>query len=375
MKVTRLLAAALVGACVVAAVASTSALRAAAVGAPRVVRIGAMSAQRAAHQATLLQAGGVLITGGCGGERCDSIHASVDLYDPTTQSIRPIAPMATPRTSHVAIALRDGRVLVSGGWTGQRASAEAELYDPTSGRFMAAGNMIHARISPVAVTLPDGRVLITGGEAAVSAPLASAEMFDPATSTFSAASLMRAPRMSHIAVSLADGRVLIAGGHSVRGEVLRSAEVFDPATGQFQPTGSMTVPRHKHAAVSLADGTVLIIGGSDAADYRGRYSSTERYDPATGTFSSGPDMRWMRHKIRDAVIALPSGVVMVAGGAPRPELYDAAGRRFISGTGELSGTQMFATATLLRTGEVLVLGGYDERIQPSASAWHVQIAR
>jgi hypothetical protein len=149
---------------------------------------------------------------------------------------------------------------------------------------------------------------------------------------------------------------------------------MDLATGEFQPTGNMTVPRHKHAATLLPDGRVLIIGGSDSRDYRGRYMTTEIYDPSTGEFSAGPDMQWQRHKIRDAVAVLPSGTVLVAGGALRPEIYGPADRVFVPVEGELSGPQMFATATLLPNGEVLVLGGYDDRIKSSALAWLVHAA-
>jgi len=281
--------------------------------------------------------------------------------------------MGTARSSHVAIALSDGRILVAGGWNGQNGVASAELYDPADGSFAPVGDMTGARISPSAVTLPDGRVLITGGESGLNAPLSSAEVFDPMTSSFSPVGSMSTPRMSHAAVSLADGRVLVAGGHASRGAVLSSAEIFDPTTDTFQPTGSMTIGRHKHAGVITTTGTLLMIGGSDARDYNGRYASVESYDPLTGRFEAGPAMRSIRHKIRDAVVALPSGRVMVGGGASQPEIYDPDKGQFSPAEGELSGPQMFATATLLGTGQVLVLGGYDERIRPSSLAWHVSV--
>jgi hypothetical protein len=342
---------------------------------PQVIRIGAMSVERAAHQATLLKTGQVLVTGGCAGRGCNPIHASAELYDPVTRSFQAAAAMATPRASHAAVVLPDGRVLVSGGWTGRDATASAEIYDPATSRWTSADDMSVPRMSPIAAPLPGGRVLMLGGEVTTGAPLASAEVFDPTTSTFSAVGPMQTPRGSHVAVPLADGLVLVIGGHRARGEILRSAETFDPATGEFQPTGNMAVSRHKHAAALLADGRVLIIGGSDARDYRGRYASTEIYDPEMGVFSSGPDMRWGRHKIRDAVAVLPSGAVLVAGGAAQPELFDPAVRIFVATQGELSGPQMFATATLLPTGEVLILGGYDDTIQSSASAWLVGTTR
>lgn len=86
-----------------------------------------------------------------------------ELYEPATRSFRVVAPMATPRASHVAITLPDGRILVSGGWTGERATASAEIYDPATARWTAAAEMTEPRVSHIAVPLPDGRVLMMGG--------------------------------------------------------------------------------------------------------------------------------------------------------------------------------------------------------------------
>lgn len=334
-----------------------------AAAAPRVELHGKMSVPRAAHQAVLLRRGEVLVTGGCRGRSCQDVLASAELYDTATRSFRPVAGMAVPRASHAAAALPDGRILVSGGWTGERATASAEVYDPVTGRWTTVGEMTEARVSHIAVPLPDGGVLMMGGGAA--------DVFDPVTSTFSPVGPMRINH--YLATRLADGRVLATGGQSARGEISPSAEIFDPATGAFHPTGDMAVPRIKHAAALLPDGKVLLIGGSDDRGYRGRFTSTEIYDPTTGVFSPGPEMRWGRHKLRDAVVVLPSGALVVAGGAARPEIFDPVSRVFVPVEGELSGPQMFATATLLPTGEVLVLGGYDDRIRASASAWLIRI--
>lgn len=338
----------------------------------QVSRIGEMSVARAAHQATRLDSGKVLITGGCAGQ-CDSVLASVELFDPETRSFQAVAAMHSPRVSHAAVRLNNGDVLVVGGWTGERATAAAEVYDPTTGEWILEVSMNAARIGPVATLLADGRVLITGGEASVGEPLDSAEVFNPETRAFTAVASMGSPRMSHTAVLLPDGRVLIAGGHRARGKVLLSAEIFDPATSMFQPTGELNLPRHKHAAIRLSNGKVMVFGGSNAKDYRGRYRSTALYDPASGEFAPGPRMLWPRHKFRDAVATLPSGKMLIAGGAVRPELFHPTENVFVPIEGSLSGPQMFATATILPSGEVLILGGYDDHIRSSASAWLVSL--
>lgn len=338
----------------------------------QVSQIGEMSSARAAHQATTLLSGEVLITGGCTAG-CDVTLRSAEIYKPDSRVFRPAAAMAIARDSHIAIRLNDERVLVAGGWSEGRATDSAEIYDPGSNRFLAVGAMTIARAAPAAVRLGDGRILIVGGQNSKFEPLASSEVFDPSSSSFSSVGSMSVPRVGHVAVSLADGKVLIIGGRQVRhGEILRTAEVFESSTGEFLRTGDMSSPRHKHAAALLPDGRVLVLGGSDERDQRGRYRSTEIYDPKTGEFTDGPDMRWLRFKLTDAVATLPSGAVIVAGGATQLELYDPGSQSFETVQGELSAPREFATASPLPDGGVLVLGGYDEQIQTSASAWLVR---
>lgn len=341
---------------------------------PRIVRLGSMSIDRAAHQATALASGEVLITGGCSGGGCSQVLASTEIYEPATDSFRPGPSMTIRRISHTAIRLNDGRVLIIGGWSDRRPTSSAEIYDPESGRFVSAGEMTEVRMGPAVALLPDGRVLIAGGETATMTPVATAEVFDPATDTFSPLPPMQTARGAHVALSLSDGRVLLAGGHRGRGNVLASAEMFDPNSGSFHPVGDMSVPRHKHAAALLSDGTALIVGGSDDRDHDGRYRSTEIFDPSSNTFSPGPEMHHARFKLHDAVVALPSGAVLAAGGGVSAEIFDPSARRFELVNGHLDAAQSFATATPLPSGDVLILGGYDDRIRPSSAAWRVVTA-
>ena len=128
-----------------------------------VIRIGAMSVDRAAHQATLLRDGRVLVTGGCAGNHCEQVLASAELYEPANRTFQQVAPMGTARASHAAALLPDGRVLVAGGWTGNGPTASAEVYDPATGRWTEVSDMTEPRVSLIAVPLRDGRVLMMGG--------------------------------------------------------------------------------------------------------------------------------------------------------------------------------------------------------------------
>jgi hypothetical protein len=329
--------------------------------------IGPMATPRAAHTATLLHPGEVLIAGGCSANGCelDERGRTTELYDPKSGRFRPGPALLRPRVGHAAVRLRGGSVLIVGGWHASEPAASAELYEPGRG-FSRLPSMTTARGGFTATLLPDGRVLIAGGTDG-SRTLRSAELFDPRTRSFRRTGSMRAARSAHAAALVRGGRVLISGGSAERG-VLAGAEIYDPRTGSFTRTGAMSMPRHKHAAVSLRGGAVLVVGGSDNRDFRGRYRTAELYDPEQKRFLRVGAMAQPRFKLPDAVVRLPSGRVLVAGGAPNAELYDPTTRRFRkAGTG---GTALFfATATLLRDGRVLVAGGYDDRIAVTSSAW------
>ncbi|HEV3468707.1 MAG TPA: kelch repeat-containing protein [Pyrinomonadaceae bacterium] len=328
----------------------------------KVVSAGLMREARFAHAATALAGGQVLITGGL--ERMESPLASAELYDPASGAFTPVGTMSARRIGHTATLLADGRVLITGGsddtfYTG--ALPSAELYDPSTRAFTPAPDMQAARLAHRATLLPDGRVLITGGQDEAGRKLSSAEIYNPAANAFTPIGDMNSPRSDHAATLLADGRVLItggaAGGQPGEGPVA-SAELYDPARGAFVPTGSMHAVRYKHSATLLPDGRVIVIGGSDARMWAGRFATAEVYDPATGLFTPTGSMTTARYKIRDAVVPLEGGRVLVAGGGPRVEIYDPATGLFGLVEGDLGETRFYSTATPLPGGRVLIAGGY-----------------
>jgi hypothetical protein len=215
-----------------------------------------MSTPRGQPSATVLANGDVLIAGG---ERRDNESlASAEMFYAQTLSFGATGSMHHARISHTATLLKDGRVLIAGGYAGGVEST-AEFYDPRSGTFTETGNLLGARCKHTAGLLPDGRVLIAGGsdERGWNGNLSSAEIYDPRTGKFTLASPLndRRFKLPDEAVQLASGKLLIAGGS-------KEAEVFDPGTGRFAlVSGQMNDSWHFMSETRLRDGSVLLAGG------------------------------------------------------------------------------------------------------------------
>jgi len=338
-----------------------------------VIAASAMSSARAAHSATAIGDGRVLIAGGFGG----SGGRSTELFSAESGRFTAGPLMGEARQSHSATVLRDGRVLIAGGMDGGTYLSSAEIYDPVRNTFSpTSGAMTMARSGHQAALLGDGRVLIVGGVGTGWTFLASAELYDPVTDRFVATAAMSVPRESHTVTVLADGTVLVTGGHRGRRAdivLYASAERYTPATGRWTPAGSMTLRRHKHDAVRLDGGTVLITGGSDERDDRGAYRSAEAYDPASNRFTPVGQMAHARYKHNGTSLRLGNGTVLIVGGAQEPEAFDPRTNSFAVMRSSVPMPGSFSAAAPLGPSEVLVTGGYGQGSNPTNRAWRVRV--
>lgn len=334
-------------------------------------KVATLHTARAAHTATTLPSGQVLVVGGMA-DGGGSI-ASAELFAPARNSVREVGSLSDRRAGHTATLLPDGRVLIAGGYNGEYL-ASLEIFDPSTNRFRPGGSLAQGRSGHTATLLPDGRVLLVGGIGRGWTFLRSAELYDPATGRSEPVGSMSVPRESHTATLLADGGVLVVGGHSGRRqnmEVYATAERFSPRSGQFEIAGALATARHKHDAIRLADGRVLVIGGADRTD-RVHYATTEIYDPRTATFQQGPSMANRRYKIAGTSVLLPRGHVLVTSGAPVAELLDVATWKFREVAGRFPAAYRFAAATSLPQGGVFIAGGYSDENRNTAGVWRFQ---
>lgn len=316
-----------------------------------VIAVGQLNEPRMGHTATLLADGRVLLVNG--------VYApSAEIYDPSTRGFHRTAPPAiAERYLHAAALLPNGHVLVVGGTDGKGAMwRAAERYDPVNDRWHAVPPLAFGRISPKAISLADGRVLVSGGY-----PY-QAEIYDPVTDAWSLASAMMTHRTQGGVALMPDGRVLHAGGKGGAAfEYPTTAEVYNPLVNGWMFTTSMQFPRVDDA-IPLGDGRIMMAGSAGSGF---AIADAEAYDPRTATWSPiaplpAPRAAYAATRLRDgnALVAGGNAIQYVQSATDTLFVYEFASNRWRT-AGTLTGVRSGATATLLRTGEVLIAGGGD----------------
>lgn len=263
----------------------------------------------------------------------------IDLLDLDPGRWTESAALNAPRSGFVAVRLRDGRVLVTGGNNGWHGSySSTKIFDPATDRWAAGGLLNAARKDPVGALLEDGRVLVAGGTFSEGyrdeedffsgrtpsyRDLTSAEIYDPVTDRWTLTGSLDRTAAAGTAYALPDGRVLVAGpAHATE----PGAEIYDPRLGTWQPAGSFDRLQGSSSVV-LGDGSLLIVGGTAEVETTGPDGSTysyvpvatvRRFDPSSGNTVEVAPLPAPRTGA--VAVRMADGRVLVAGGTEDEQL-------------------------------------------------------
>ena len=285
----------------------------------------------------------------------------------------------------------------------------ASALSACSHSFGTIGTWSNVEVPPIAmfgtnsVVLSDGGVVFLGGFDATGQPRTRVLRFDPKNSQWSQGAPMPVQQPGYATAALPNGSVLIAGGGGLLGGVgalpvlgaggevpaggsglLTTTWLYNPQLDVWSKGGDLHVARSGAAAVALTDGRVLIAGGSvplatpiqlpdGTTNYFGFSTSAETFDPKSNSWSMAGPIHFARGSM--ALLALPNGMALAAGGCPY------ANQGFISG-GTSTTSEVFVPTTgswtvttplpeprcganglLLRDGRALVTGGSISNLQ------------
>ncbi|WP_437733242.1 kelch repeat-containing protein [Sorangium sp. So ce1335] len=352
-----------------------------------------MIAPRTRHTATVIDptnpASPVLIAGGFSAS--GAALATAELYFPLDRTFASTDSMDAARGAHTATALArlpapspapaspPPAVVVVGGSSNRGSGAPIaaiEVYNPATGQFVTDAESSLGRFNHTATLLDPGVILLAGGLAdPLNQPTSTASVYTfssfgpgggaPVTSALVAVGSMATSRHAHTAVRLKSGDVLIAGGFVLSGPALASAEIFDEGTRTFQAISAVSPPGRSmsaqmgslrgfhtatlidragaligHEATSLDSGEVVLIGGTTRVTGGAYVGTIDIYhDGVTDPTRRGFEVQRTPISMRDVraehtATLLPSGNILVVGGyngtatLSTTEAYDPAARLF-----------------------------------------------
>ncbi len=248
-----------------------------------------MAGPRAAHTATLLNDGRVLLTGGntmfailSAGNYITVFSTSInttEIYNPVTNTFTPGPIMSSKRLAHEAVKLPNGTVLVVGGINGginlgvtalPTFTSTTQIFNPTTNTFTNSGTVVSSRLKPVLEVLPSGNVLMAGGAAGTFITATNTtEIRNAITGAWSAGPLMPVATVLGGNIKNSNGSIIVSGGgtgtlanFTAGNQVMR----FTEGVGWV---GLSTLPatRMNHSITLMPDGTYLLVGGIDALTY------------------------------------------------------------------------------------------------------------
>lgn len=356
------------------------------VSGPTKLSTGALlNVARSDFTTTPLQNGMVMVAGGINSSGV--VEKSVELYDAVNNKWIRTGDMKTARRGHAATLLRDGRVLVTGGYDGTAATTalnKAETYDPATGVWTAtSGTLVQARRWHTSTLLNTDKVLIVGG--AVSSGSATVvELFDPVSGSFTATSTMRVPRQGHTATLLPSGQVLVVGRNNSDNTTLlvnavyvdssRTTEVYTPATSSTSATWSdgpvMTYGRDSHAATLIGNSNFLLVtGGYNSGTNRAEVLNVAA-TPLVTSWITTSAMSIARALHTSTYISAIDKVLVVGGYNATSQMLTSTELFTLNTTTPASSTwsttdnkeltlaRAMHTSTLLSNGNVLIVGTY-----------------
>lgn len=149
-------------------------------------------------------------------------------------------PLNSARTGQTITLLSNGQQLIAGGdiytevpTKTNHIVSQAELMDPATGKWTETGEMHTARYGHVAVLLRNGKVLVAGGADSLGRALASAEIYDPETKQWKETGMLTKPHRGGKAILQSNGKVLVFSGGWTPAVPRFDEEVYDVAAGTW----------------------------------------------------------------------------------------------------------------------------------------------
>jgi N-acetylneuraminic acid mutarotase len=274
--------------------------------------------------------------GGCTPQ--NQYFATVEVYDPATDTWMRKRNMPTARLLDNAACVVNGKIYAIGGYSGGQVLSTVEECDPKADTWTRKADMPTPRCH-MSISAVNGKIYAIGGcnQRPDWPALSIVEEYDPAMDTWTTKADMHDPR-SGFDTAVVNGKIYAIGGRKgpwQGGTMLSTAEEYDPATDTWTRKADMPIGRTGLAA-SAINGKIYVVGGGN----KGIFLSTGlEYDPITDTWREVAGMPTMRAALSSA--AVDGKLYAIGGGGsgdvplPTVEEYDPEGLQAVSPQGKL----------------------------------------
>lgn len=217
---------------------------------------------------------------------------------PTLTDWSNVSEMPIPRFEANAVSL-DGYIYVAGGITARNSLKSFIRFDPQANTWDELAEMPDFR-NHQGMAVLDGKIYISGGmlgETSFDGQADTFWVYDPQTDAWTSLAAMPFGRTAHGMVEI-DGKFYVTGGMSPRGNDPTELWVYDPASNSWDTSLAHLPTQRDHVIIVSHEGKLYVAGGR----YSTNLPTLEIYDPATDTWTQGPDMPTGRSGMAYAIL-------------------------------------------------------------------------
>ena len=275
-------------------------------------------APRYDHTAVAMYDGRILLTSGFTGSYERDLWYSSDNGATWTQPSPGLSGYWTERYGHTSLAMPDGSIIVMGGLSS--AGNMNDVYRSTDGgqvsTLQTASAEWSARSGHTSVALPDGDIVLMGGWDGTFRNDVWLSTDYGATWAPQTLNAEWSPRSDHSSVAMPDGSIVLMGGSGNNNEVWRSEDKGVSWT-RVDTISPKWTPRYGHSSVALPDGSIMLMGGDDGTRKNDVWRSTDNGATWTELTASAP---WAPRSHASSVV-MPDGSIVLMGGYNAVDVY------------------------------------------------------
>jgi N-acetylneuraminic acid mutarotase len=254
---------------------------------------------------------------------------------------------------------RDGKI--------QERFATIEIYDPATDTWKKGTDMPTAR-EEFAANLVGGKIYVLGGYTTVERrgkkilkSLGTLEVYDPGADAWEQKAKMLISRVI-ISSAVLDGKIYVAGGQNNVGGGEKRFDIYDPATDTWTQGPDLREDHWLGSGSAAANGKIYTIGGYKKGI--GPTDIVEEYNPATNNWNGKESLPTPRYHCGVTVPFVGGQIYMIGGSGPEGkvvstvETYDPA--QDVWTELKKMPTARLAFDTAVVRGKIYVIGGLTE---------------